>query len=269
MPKQTDLYHNYYSNFDEQIQKEIRMETYLHDIGQNSWLMAEEFDRFISWLNVEQGQCILEAASGSGGPSSYMAEKTGCFVTGIDINENGILTAANNASKLDHANLLNFKTVNANEPLPFDDNAFDAVVCMDSMNHFPDRSRVLKEWFRVLRPGKRAVFTDPVVITGPVTNEELAVRSSIGIFLFVPAGVNEHIIKEAGFNLAKTEDVTENEALVSKRWHNARQKHKDALIRIEGEERFESLQQFFLSVHNLTAEKRLSRIAYLAEKPMM
>jgi SAM-dependent methyltransferase len=47
------------------------------------------------------------------------------------------------------------------------------------MNHFPDRVKVFQEWRRVLRPGRRAVFTDPVVITGSVTNDELALRSSI------------------------------------------------------------------------------------------
>jgi hypothetical protein len=134
------------------------------------------------------------------------------------------------------------------------------------MNHFPHRLNVLQEWQRVLRPCQRAVFTDPVVITGPVTNDELALRSSIGLFLFVPPGVNEQLIENAGLHLIQQEDVTENAALVSGRWHQARQRHKDALLQIEGEERFEGLQQFFAAVHRLTTEKRLSRIVYLVEK---
>jgi len=62
------------------------------------------------------------------------------------------------------------------------------------------------------------------------------------------------------------EDVTENAALISGRWHQARQRHKEALLQIEGEERFEGLQQFFAAVHRLTLERRLSRIVYLVEK---
>jgi hypothetical protein len=39
------------------------------------------------------------------------------------------------------------------------------------------------------------------------------------------------------------------------------------LLRIEGEDRFEGLQRFFQAVHTLTSQKRLSRIAYVVEKP--
>src|SRR5262249_36229938 len=116
-------------------------------------------------------------------------------------------------------------------------------------------------------PGKRGLFTDPVVITGPVTNNELALRSSVGFFLFVPPGQNEQLIEQAGFRLIQQEDVTSNAALVSRRWHSARSNHKTELLEIEGEERFESLQKFFDAVHKLTSEKRLSRIVYLVEKP--
>ena len=154
----------------------------------------------------------------------------------------------------------------ATQPLPFEDNTFDALLCIDSMNHFPNRSDSLKEWCRVLKPGGRAIFTDPVVITGPVTNEELAARSSIGLFVFVPKGLNEELIVKAGFKLVSQLDATENAALVSRRWREARQRFRDDLLRMEGAENFEGVQKFLGAVHRLTAERRLSRIAYVAEK---
>jgi SAM-dependent methyltransferase len=262
-----NLYDSTYSNFSQQVLEAIRKETYGDDIGQNSWLTTEEFNTFISWLKLSPESHVLEIASGSGGPASYLAKQTDCRVTGIDANQSGIDTASKKSVESGQAHQLSFKIADANAPLPFDDNAFDAVVCMDSMNHFPNRLNVFKEWYRVLRPGQRAVFTDPVVISGQVTSDELAVRSSIGLFLFVPPGINEDFIEKAGFKLIKQEDVTENEALVSERWLKAREHHKDALLKIEGVERFEGLQKFFSSVYQLTAEKRLSRIVYLVEKP--
>jgi len=100
-----------------------------------------------------------------------------------------------------------------------------------------------------------------------VTNDELALCSSIGLFLFVPPGVNEQLIEASGFRLLKHEDVSANAALVSGRWHESRQRHRDALVEIEEEERFAGLQQFFATVHRLTSERWLSRFVYLVEKP--
>jgi SAM-dependent methyltransferase len=265
LPQRVDLYSTY-KHFTEQVLDAIRKETFGVDFGQNSWTTADEYDRFISWLDITSNQQVLEVASGSGGPAIYLATKTGCLLTAIDAHASAIETATTLARAAPHSDKVNFILADANMRLPFEDNTFDGLLCVDAMNHFPDRLDVLKEWSRVLRPGKRAVFTDPVVISGPVTNDELALRSSIGLFLFVPSGLNELLIAQAGLRIVEQEDVTDNAALIGGRWREARHNYKDDLLRIEGEERFESLQRFFDTVHKLTTERRLSRIVYVAEK---
>jgi len=201
MSTRIDLYSTY-SNFTEQVQKSIREETFGRDIGQNSWLTADEYDRFISWLKLLPGDHALEVASGSGQPARYLARQANCHVTGIDANESGVKTATESLPT--GRERVTFKVADANARLPFDDNTFDALLCIDAMNHFPDRANVFREWRRVLRPGGRAVFTDPVLITGPVTNDELALRSLVGLFLFVPPGVNEQLIANAGLKTGPT-----------------------------------------------------------------
>jgi SAM-dependent methyltransferase len=267
MSKRVDLYSTY-ANFTAPVLDAIRKETFGQDIGQNSWVTVDEYDRFIGWLNLKPEDHALEVASGSGGPALYLAQKANCSVTGIDANENGVTTATQSVEKSKQTDRVRFRLVDANFSLPFADNSFDAILCIDSMNHFPNRLSVFREWRRVLRAGRRAVFTDPVVITGPVTNDELALRSSVGLFLFVPQGLNEQLIESAGFHLKEKEDVTENAALISYRWLESRERHKDKLLQIEGEERFAGLQKFFATVHRVTSERRLSRIVYLVEKPM-
>lgn len=265
MTERVDLFDSTYKNFTDQVLDAIRKDTFGIDIGQNSWVTVDEYERLLPWLNLVPDKQVLEVASGSGGPALYLARTTGCRVTGIDANESGVATAKQMALESETAGRVEFKVANANASLPFDNDSFDALLCIDSMNHFPDRLAVFREWQRVLRPGRRALFTDPVVITGPVTNDELALRSSIGLFLFVPPGINERLIEQAGFQLIHQEDVTENAALISGRWFQSRQAHKDDLLRIEGEERFKGLQQFFAAVHRLTSERRLSRIVYVVE----
>ena len=58
------------------------------------------------------------------------------------------------------------ETVDASRPLPFGDGSFDAVISNDAMCHMADRPAVLREWYRVLKPGGRALFTDAMVVTG-------------------------------------------------------------------------------------------------------
>jgi SAM-dependent methyltransferase len=265
--ERVDLFDSTYSNFSDRVLAAVRRETFGVDIGQNSWLTVDEYDRFLSWLDLSPDDHVLEVASGSGGPALYVARSTGCRVTGIDANERGVATATRLVAGFGDAERTRFMVADANARLPFDAGTFDALLCIDSMNHFPDRLEVLREWHRVLRGGRRALFTDPVVISGPVTNDELALRSSIGLFLFVPAGLNERLVEQAGFRLVRQEDVTGNAAMVSSRWHAARAAHEEELIGIEGEERFRGLQRFFAAVHRLTSERRLSRIVYVAEKP--
>jgi SAM-dependent methyltransferase len=265
MSNRVDLYSSTYGNFKEQVLAEIRRETYGEDIGQNSWITADEYDTFYSWLGLGPQAHVLEVASGSGGPALHLARKYKCRITGIDINEEGLNTArqAARAMQLDNAD---FRSVDMDNQLPFETDSFDAVICIDSMNHFRDRLSVLREWHRVLKAGRRILFTDPVVLTGPVSNEELAARSNIGYFLFVPLEVTEGFIKEAGFSLLRREDVTRNIEVTSGRWHAARQQRRIDLLRIEGEERFEGLQRFAAAVHKLTSERRLSRFVFVAEK---
>ena len=265
MTKQVDLYNSTYRNFEEQVLAEVRRETYGEDIGQNSWITRQEYDQFYAWLNIPAGGHLLEVASGSGGPSLYLARKFGCRITGIDINANGIETA-NKAAQASGVMDVKYQFADVDKRLPFDDATFDAVMCSDSMNHFRDRLGVLKEWQRVLKRGGRILCTDPVVITGAVTNEEIAARSSIGFFIFMPLEWTEKYIQEAGFNLLKREDVTGNIELTSGRWHESRAKHGEALIKIEGEERFEGLQKFLSTIYKLSSERRLSRFVFLAEK---
>ena len=265
MAEKVDLYHSAYGNLEHETLAEIRRETYGRDIGQSSWITVDEYEKFGEWLRIDGDSRVLEVASGSGGPALFLAERFGCSVTGVDINESGIASAKRTAEQRGITNA-DFRYANVDEPLPFADDTFDAIICTDAANHFPDRLHVLREWHRVLKTGGRILFTDPVVITGPVSNVELADRSHIGSFIFIPPDVTEKFIREGGLALIMREDVTENVQTTSKRWLEARENRREALIQIEGEEGYRGLQRFLSAVSTLTSERRLSRFAFLAEK---
>jgi SAM-dependent methyltransferase len=209
---------------------------------------------------------VLEVGSGSGGPAVYLAVARGCRVTGVDINEHGVRNSERLAAAHGVADRVQFHAVDASRPLPFAAATFDVVVSNDAMCHIANRLAVLEDWHRVLRPGGRMLFTDAMIVTGLVSQEELATRSSIGWYLFVPPGENERLIARAGFTLLASEDVTAAAETVAQRWHAARDSHRDELVEREGEANFAGLQRFLACVHRLSAERRLSRYCYLAEK---
>lgn len=145
MVERVDLFDSTYSHFTDRVLDAVRKETFGVDIGQNSWVTADEYDRFITYLDLSSGHHALEIASGSGGPALYLARATGCRVTGMDANKSGVATASRMAARAGQAQQVRFTVADANALLPFRKNAFDALLCIDSMNHFPDRLEVLRE----------------------------------------------------------------------------------------------------------------------------
>jgi SAM-dependent methyltransferase len=262
-----NLYDHAYGDFTGDAEAAVRRETYGEDLGQTSWLTAPEWLGFADRAGIGASSDVLEVGSGSGGPGIYLAEQRGCRLTGVDLNEHGVRNANALAASRGLTDRVRFDTVDASRPLPFDDGRFDAVLSNDAMCHIRHRDAVLRDWYRVLRPGGRALFTDALVITGIVSHEEIANRSSIGFYLFVPPGENERLLAAAGFDLLGVDDVTQNAADIPRRRHDARERYRDALIAREGQANFDGLQRFLMGVHTLSAERRLSRFAYLAEKP--
>jgi SAM-dependent methyltransferase len=266
MSNSVDLYDNVYGDFESRAETAVRHEAFGDDIGQSSWITAADWLRYADHARVSGNSQVLEVGSGSGGPAVFLARSRGCFVTGIDINQHGVSNGIRLAKEHGISDRVKFQTVDASRPLPFAPETFDAVLSNDAMCHIANRLEVLTEWYRVLRRGGRMLFTDAMVITGLVSQEELAIRSSIGFYYFVPPGENERLIALSGFALLASDDETVGAELIAQRWHAARERYRGELTSREGETNFAGLQRFLACVHRLAAERRLSRYCYLAEK---
>jgi 2-polyprenyl-3-methyl-5-hydroxy-6-metoxy-1,4-benzoquinol methylase len=212
---------------------------------------------------------VLDVACGSGGPSLSLVEQTGCRLTGIDIEAAGIWQAEREAAVRGLTGRVGFATADCDRRLPFTDESFDVVVCIDALLHIKDRFAALTDWARLLRQGGRLILADAAVLTGTVSIDDLNTRASQGTFLLAPPGLNERAIEEAGFVLQNVENKTQRVAEIASRWHSARARYVDELLKQESLEWFEQRQRFLAMTAELAASGRLSRFFYVAEKRAM
>lgn len=108
------------------------------------------FDRFIAWPGAE----VLDLGCAGGFMSEAMAHR-GARVTGIDPAADAVAAARAHAKG---TGLSLCYDVGSGEALPYTDASFDAVVCVDVLEHVSDLARVLVEAARVLRPGGLFLF---------------------------------------------------------------------------------------------------------------
>ncbi len=149
---------------------------------------------------LEPGQVVLDLGSG-GGIDCFLAAKmvgpTG-RVIGVDMTPEMIRLARKNAEKVGATNV-EFR-LGEIENLPVADESVDVIISNCVINLSPDKPRVFREAFRVLKPGGRLQVSD-IVWTRPVPEE---IRSDMEKWAGCIAGAlleSEYLdhIRAAGF----------------------------------------------------------------------
>ncbi len=108
--------------------------------GRLSW-----FDRQYDWT----GKAVLDLGCAGGFMAEALDDK-GAEVTGIDPAAEAIGAAKAHAAQTGRAIRYD---VGVGENLPYENSSFDAVVCVDVLEHVQDLDKVLSEVMRVLKPG--------------------------------------------------------------------------------------------------------------------
>ncbi|MEL7465403.1 MAG: bifunctional 2-polyprenyl-6-hydroxyphenol methylase/3-demethylubiquinol 3-O-methyltransferase UbiG [Pseudomonadota bacterium] len=126
------------------------------------------FDRHIDWAEKE----VLDLGCAGGFMAEALATR-GARVTGIDPAAEAVAAAKTRAAKIGQSIRYD---VGVGEELPYGDEAFDAVVCVDVLEHVADLNRVLSEVERTLKPGGLFLFDtinrNPLSRLGVVTVAE-------------------------------------------------------------------------------------------------
>ncbi len=151
-------------------------------------------------IQLEPGQTVLDLGSGGGIDVLLSAKRVGPSgkVYGLDMTDEMLALARENQRKAGATNVEFLKgTI---EAIPLPDRSVDVIVSNCVINLSPDKEAVLREAFRVLKPGGRFAVAD-VVVQGEIPD---ALRRSLEMWVGCVAGAlqdTEYVskLRAAGF----------------------------------------------------------------------
>jgi arsenite methyltransferase len=190
--------------------------TNLYDEAQKSWLPASAVLASLgcgnptALIELKPGETVLDLGSGGGIDVLLSARRVGSTgkAYGLDMTDDMLALARANQREagVENAEFLKGEI----ESIPLPDESVDVVISNCVINLSADKGRVLREAFRVLRPGGRFAVSD-VVVRGEV--DEL-VRKSMLLWVGCIAGALEERdygakLVQAGFSRISIEPTRE------------------------------------------------------------
>lgn len=205
-------------------------------VGQQRFTTTAEIDRLHAELQVGPGAHVLDIGSGAGGPAIYLAQQTGCRVTGIDAAPAQRAQAAAAAAGL--TNQVQFIAGDLfTARLP--ECTFDAIISRDGFVTVDSKEQLFRVCWRLLRPGGRLACTTIVCQGDLIARPEQASLLSWP----VPTTDDYHALAmQGGLQILAIEDLSTTFREISARWRGSLAVWEDELIAELGQRDFHTLQ---------------------------
>lgn len=157
---------------------------------------------------IKAADKVLDVGSGLGGPARFLARHYGSHVTGIDLTAEFCDVAKDLNRRIGLADKIEIQQGNALD-LPFDDGSFDVVWTQHVTMNISDKTKLMAEMRRVVKPGGRLAFFD--ILAGPVQPIHFPVpwADSQATSFLATQEETRTIVERAGFAIRIWEDLTQ------------------------------------------------------------
>jgi len=208
---------------------------------------------------------ILDVGCGIGGSTRRLSHQVGCRVTGIDLSDEYIETAIRLTQLLGMQDRVKFQAASALS-LPFDDDHFDGVWSLQMNMNVEDKLSWLKETYRVLKPGGRAVFYEVCGNRNAPVHFPVPWAQDSSMSFLVPPETFRSILITAGFEIAVWNDRTD---LAQKAFADAKKPEGEPKLPVLGVYLLvgNDIQTKAYNLHRNLDEERVSLIETVAVKP--
>ncbi|CAI5730069.1 unnamed protein product [Hyaloperonospora brassicae] len=168
---------------------------------------------FVSKLQLQAGERVLDVGCGIGGGDFYMARQFNVAVVGIDLSTNMVHRALETSMQLSSLDV-EFEICDATKK-EFPDASFDVVYSRDTILHIEDKHALFAKFFRWLKPGGRVLISDYCRGEQEPTDRFKAYVADRGYHLLSPSQYGK-VLESVGFHSVVAEDRTEQFVTVLK-----------------------------------------------------
>ena len=168
--------------------------------AKESWDYLFDFSVACDLLAPRPDDRVLDVAAGTGWATELLV-RLGVRTVSIDLSHEMMRRGRQRLAadtRLVHRDDAAFVTART-QALPFANEAFDGVLCLNALHHLPDYGAALREIHRVLKPGGRAVFSEPGTAHGAAPHSQFRMREETVLEKAVSLPLIRRLALEAGF----------------------------------------------------------------------
>jgi sarcosine/dimethylglycine N-methyltransferase len=156
-------------------------------------------------LPLSPESCVIEVACGLGPAARHLAARYGCRVLASNISERQLSQGRALTREAGLAQRVAFAGADYHR-LPFADGCCDLWWCQESLLHSPDKTAVLAEARRVLRPDGRLVLSDVTMAGWVGADDREAIYARVKSPGMWDRGDYDRALAALGFETVRTED---------------------------------------------------------------